>query len=182
MSRQKQGRNPRVNKEREIKTDDLWWPPDRQASRGLGGNKEYIDFRGFAWDDANRILTFEQDLVDRIDKSVNPDITYEEVLDELYEDDEGLMGLDIGVTGVVLSLSVATCIPFTSCNGGFYGGHHREHYPLVGFYARPGVVTILLEAATEADIGMITSEGEVFAYSDNVRSMLTFGRTLLNAS
>lgn len=178
MPRKRKRAIPKVDKVREINIDELWWPDHRQASRGLGGNKEYVDFRGFSWEDADRLLTFEEELVDRIDNSGDPDTTYEEVLEELYDDDEGLLGLDIGVAGVVLSLSVAKCIPFASCNGGFYGGHHREHYPLVGFYARRRVAPILLKAATEADIG-ITSDGEVFAYSDRVGDMLTFARSLL---
>jgi hypothetical protein len=57
---------------------------------------------------------FEEEL-EGIDYSGDPHTSYEEVLDELYEGDEGLMGLDIGVAGVALSLSVATCILFTSC-------------------------------------------------------------------
>lgn len=178
MPRQIKRALPKVDKVREIKIDELWWPDKRQAARGLAGNKEYRDFRGFAWEDADRILTFEEDLVNRIENSGDPDGTYQEALDELYEDDEGLLGIDIGVAGVVLSLSVAGCIPFTSCNGGVYGDHHREHYLLVGFYAHPRVVPILLKAAIEADIGL-TGKGEVFAYSDTVRSMLTFARSLL---
>lgn len=178
MSRKRTRDSPRVDKVREIKIGQLWWPEKRQATRGLGGNNEYRDFRGFSWEDANRILTLEEDLVNRIEESDDPNEAYQEALDELYEDDEGLLGLDIGVAGVVLSLSVAGCIPFTSCNGGVYGGHHREHYPLVGFYARPNVIPELLKAATEADVS-ITSDGVVFVFSDNVRCMIRFARALL---
>lgn len=171
---------PKVDKVREIKIDELWWPDKRQASSGLGGNLEYRDLRDQSWEDANRILTFEEDLVHRIEDSADPEAMYEEILDELYDDDEGLLRLDLGVTGVVLSLSVAGCIPFTSCNGGVYGGYHREYYPLVGFYTRRRVVPILLKAATEADIG-ITSDGVAFVYSDRVKDMLAFARFLLRS-
>lgn len=181
MSRKRKRNSPRVDKVREIKIDQLWWPEKRQAARGLGGNNEYRDFRGFSWEDADRILTFEEDLVNRIEDSDDTDDAYQEALDELYEDDEGLLGLDIGVAGVVLSLSVAGCIPFTSCNGGVYGDYHREHYPLVGFYTRPKTAPTLLKASAEADIS-ITSDGVVFAFSDNVRSMVSFARSLLELS
>jgi hypothetical protein len=178
ISRKRKRNSPRVDKVREIKIAHLWWPERRQA--GLGGNNEYRDFRDVSWEDANRILTFEEDLVNRIEDSDDPDAAYQEALDELYEDDEGLLGLDIGVAGVVLSLSVAGCIPFTSCNGGVYGDYHREHYPLVGCYARPNVIPALLEAATEAD-SSVTSDSAVFVFSDNIRSMLTFARSLLKS-
>ena len=169
---------PRVEIVRNIDLRKLAWPSNSQASSGLGGNKEYVDFRGLSWSDADRILTLEEELVDEIDSSNDCQGTYERIIDELYDEDEGLLGLDLGVAGVVASLSVVHCIPFTSCNGGFYGGHHPEYYPLVGFYARPKVVPGLLQAATEADIGL-TNEEEVFAYSDNVRNMIGFARSLL---
>jgi len=169
---------PRVEIVRNIDLRKLAWPSNSQASSGLAGNKEYVDFRGLEWSDADRILRLEEELVDEIDSSNDRYITYERIIDELYDEDEGLLGLDLGVAGAVASISVVHCIPFTSCNGGFYGGHHREYYPLVGFYARPKVVPLLLEAANEADIGL-TSEEEVFAYSDNVKNMLSFARSLL---
>lgn len=178
MRRKRKRALPKVDKVREIKIDELWWPDKRQASRGLGGNLEYRDLRDQSWEDANRILTFEEELVHRIEDSADPEATYEEILDELYDDDEGLLRLDIGVAGVVLSLSVAGCIPFTSCNGGIYGGHHHEHYPLVGFYMRPEFAPMLLKAATKADTS-VTSDGVVFVFSDNVKSMIRFARSLL---
>jgi hypothetical protein len=169
---------PRVEIVRHVDLRKLAWPSNSQARSGLGGNKEYVDLRGVDWSDADRILTLEEELTDEIDSSNDRQATYERIIEELYDEDEGLLGLDLGVAGVVASLSVVHCIPFTSCNGGFYGGHHPEYYPLVGFYARPKVVPILLIAATEADIGLTNEEG-VFAYSDNVENMLSFARSLL---
>ncbi len=53
----------------------------------------------------------------------------------LYESDEGLFGLDIGVASAVIALSAARCIPCSSCNGGAYGGSHQERHPVIAFYA-----------------------------------------------
>lgn len=172
-------RIPRVDKVREIDTDKLSCPHASLASHGLVGNFEYRDFRDVTWEDANRILSFEEELVLRIENSRDPNAAYEEIMDELYEDDEGILGLDVGVAAVVLSLSAAGCIPFTSCNGGFFGDHHKEYYPLVGFYARPTVVPILMKAAIEADVSVTSDEGAAFVFSDNVNSMLCFARSLL---
>jgi hypothetical protein len=170
---------PLVEIVREVNLSKLGWPDNSQASRVLGCNKNYVDFRDFSWEDAQRILSFECSLVSRIEDSDDPQAIYEEVVDELYDDDEGLLGLDNGIAAVVVSLSAAKCVPFTSCNGGFYGGHHLEYYPLVAFYARSQVVPALLDAATRANVGL-TSESEIYVYSDKVTNMMAFVRALIN--
>jgi len=119
---------------RKIDLSNLAWPSSSQASRGLCGNKEYVDFRGYSWTDANRVVTLEEEFIDQIENSNDPQTVYERIVDELYDEDEGLLGLDLGIAGVVVALSAAGCVPFASCNGGVYGGHHHEHHPLVGFF------------------------------------------------
>jgi hypothetical protein len=63
--------------------------------------------------------------------------TYEIITEELYENESWLFGLDIGVASTVIALSAARCVPFSSCNGGAYGGSHHEFHLVVAFYARP---------------------------------------------
>jgi len=96
MAKQRK-RSPKVDKVREIDVDNLWWPTVEQAGQRLGGNLQYTDFRDLSWEEANGILTFEEELLVRINESDDPDTTHDEILDELCEDPEGLFGLDLGV-------------------------------------------------------------------------------------
>jgi hypothetical protein len=172
---------PTVSSVRSIDPSALVWPSEREASEGLRcDNHSYIDFRGFSWNDARRILAFEEELVNRIKAAEDPEAARNEIMDELYEDDEGLFGMDIGVASAVVALSAGECIPFTSCNGGYYGDHHLEHYPLVGCYVRPDKISSLMNAAIEADVSMTNDEnGAVFVYTSEISGIVAFARSMI---
>jgi len=166
---------------RVIDRNYLRWPErgEAGAERNLGCNREYQDLRGFSWRDAERVAKFESQLISRLEAVTNAEEEYEEIIDELYEDDEGLFGLDIGVAAVVVGLSAAGCIPCTSCNAGAYGGTHHEQYPLVAFFAKPTHIALLLQCAEETCVGLENDEsGIIIVYAKDIRDMLAFATAL----
>jgi hypothetical protein len=168
--------------ERKVDTEALAWPESYmcEGDSGLGGNRGYMDLRRASWGDAARILAFENSLMMRLGTADDLTATLDTINDELYEDDEGLWGLDIGVASAVVALSAARCIPCTSCNGGCFGDHHHENYPIVSFYAKPAWVPYLLAAAEEAEVGLINDDrGSILVYADNISSMMLFASALI---
>lgn len=160
----------------------LAWPARGEAVRdsSLGGNIEYADLRGINWTEAKRIFGLESELIARVEAASDIEAESVSIDDDLYQSAENLHGLDIGVASTVACLSAAGCIPFTSCNGGAFGGSHREEYPLVAFFARRNAAEQILEAATEAAIGLKNGpSGCLIAYADDIRELRQFAKTLL---
>lgn len=89
--------------------------------------------------------------------------------------------MDIGVASSVVALSSAGCVPFSSCNGGAFGGSHDEDHPLVAFYTLPEMVELLLETAQEANVGLENEdEGSLLLYADDIRNMRNYANGLIN--
>lgn len=170
---------------RKVETARLGWPePGAAGARGMdegfGGNRAYSDLRSLPWKEARRVLAREQALMARISVSDDPETEYDEITDELYEDSEGLYGLDVGVAATVVALSAARCVPFSSCNGGSFGGCHHELYPLVAFYARPAHVDLLVAAAEEANSGLEHGpRGCLVAFARNIEASVSFAAALI---
>jgi hypothetical protein len=170
---------------RKVELEKLGWPAPGAAGAegmdsGFGGNRAYSDLRSFGWRDARRVLDKEQALIARISASDDPEGEYDEIADELYEDDEGLYGLDLGVAAAVVALSAARCIPFSSCNGGAFGEGHLELYPLVAFYARTAHLEALLAAAEDAGCGLENgSNGCLVIFAGNIESLQSFAAGMI---
>jgi hypothetical protein len=128
------------------------------------------------WGEARRVFTLESDLIDRIEKATDIDAESESIEDYLYRRAENLHGLDLGIASTVICLSAARCVPFTSCNGGAFGGRHQEAYPLAAFFARSRTTEQILVSAGEADIGLENGPGGAFAASILERRRLLGGR------
>ncbi|WP_027553442.1 hypothetical protein [Bradyrhizobium sp. Cp5.3] len=159
----------------------LCWPraAEVEAETNPGCNRDYQDLRNLSWDDVETISALEAELVARLEAATDLDAEYEAISDELYDDPEGILGLDIGVAATVATLSAAGCIPISSCNGGAYGGHHHENYPVVAFFAKAGRLDLLLECAKEADVGLENDEsGLLMLYSNDIRKMRFFADAL----
>lgn len=171
-----------VEVERDVNSSQVVWVPDDVLDSGwYSGNHEWFDTRGTTWSQAQEALQSEERLLEQLgllDDSWDEDSElYEEVTLERFE---SLMGLDIGVASTVSALSAAGCLPFTSCNGGCLGGHHQENYPLVAFYARSQWIPELLEAATEAQVGLVNGDqNSLVVYTGDIHRMLAYGRTLI---
>jgi hypothetical protein len=172
-----------VELERTINTEALGWPEADMCEddSGLGGNRGYCDLRGAPWEEAAGALALEESLLGRLRSADDLAATLDIIKDELYEDPEGLWGLDIGVASTVIALSAAGCIPCTSCNGGCFGDGHHEGYPLVSFYAMPAWVPYLLEAAEEAKVGLVNEDtGSMLVYADDISRMMLFASALID--
>jgi hypothetical protein len=166
---------------RSISPNGLRWPKPNEAAneRNLGCNRSYVDLRGCSWSQFDRIFEFESQFIARLVSAGNQEQEYNAIADELCEDDEGLLGLDIGVASAVVALSTAGCIPFSSCNGAAFGGSHHEEHPLVAFFSRPQFVSVLMQTAEEANTGVENdTSGALVLYANDIRNMLHFAKAL----
>jgi hypothetical protein len=164
---------------REIDAHHLDWPERGNAGHdsGLGCNREYSDLRWLSWGEAKRVFRLEGDLIARIESASDPEVELEAIEEESFECTEHLYGLDLGVASTAIALSAAGCVPFSSCNGGAFGGRHYEQYPLVAFFARAHAAELLLSAAEEANIG-VHGRSYLIVYADDIRNMRSFAQCL----
>lgn len=167
---------------RTVQGPSLSWPAPGAAGDDstLGGNRPYIDLRRLPWSEAVRVYELEAELISRVESADEPEDEAARIEDELYEDDVGLYGLDLGVASTVVALSSAQCVPFASCNAGAFGGEHHEAYPLVAFHASRQTLDSLLNCAIEADIGLVVEDtGEVVAYGPTIAHMRAFAGLII---
>ena len=66
------------------------------------------------WREVKRVYSVERNYIARIEASTDPEEEHTMFEDKLYEDPEGIYGLDIGVASTVVTLSTARCISFSS--------------------------------------------------------------------
>ena len=133
--------------------------------------------------EARRVFSVEGEYITRIETSADPDEEYDLIEDELYDDPEGIYGLDIGVASTVVALSAARCIPFSSCNGGAFGGSHHEFHPVVAFFSRRQTAPLLLECAEETNSGLVSENtGNLVVYADDIRNIRAFACALIARS
>ena len=171
-----------VTIERRVVSEHLAWPASGEAMNEgtLGCNRSYVDLRRLTWLEARRVYSVEDVLLARIETSSTPNEEHGLIEDELYEDAEGIYGLDIGVASAVVALSAARCVPFSSCNGGAFGGCHHESHPVVALFARPETTSLLVECAEEADCGLLSGEmGHLVVYANDIRNMRAFSTALI---
>jgi hypothetical protein len=159
----------------------LRWPEEDECDHdaGLGGNRNYEDMRGMTWPDVDLIMDIENVALTRIFASDKPDEEEGLIEEEFLEDPEWPM-FDIGVASLVSALSACGCVPFTSCNGGVFGGaRHHELYPLVAFHCLPKSIDLIIEAAKATGVGLEKGgNGAVVAFASDIRNMMTFAQAL----
>jgi hypothetical protein len=167
---------------RQVGVPELGWPEPGEAAdeSSLGCNRAYRDLRRLSWTDAKNALADEARLIVRIENAEDPEDELSAIEEEYDESEIELYGLDIGVASTVVALSAARCVPFASCNGAAFGGRHHEVYPLVAFYAKPASANLLVEIATEADIGIENGEyGCLVVLSDDIRKFPRFADAMI---
>ncbi len=174
----------RVSIERRVDSNVVGWPVGSEILGALQvTNHQYLDLRRLSWSEAKRVWREEAEFMARIQAADDPEDEHDIIWEELYEEDIGLYGLDLGIASTVVSLSAAGCWPYASCNGGAYGRSHHEKHPLVVFYARREIVPLLMECATQAAIGLVNQDGgSLMAYSNEVLDMSKFAALILLAS
>ena len=159
----------------------LDWPEGERfkADSGLGGNRLYEDLRRQPWWLYREALAYEQAFIRNFETAADDDARAD-LLEALDEDEASacLCGLDPGVASCVLALSASRCAPFTSCNGGAFGGRHLESYPLVSFFVRPALAPHLLSCAEEVDVGLLDYAGALQVYARKITHMLDFAEIL----
>ncbi len=152
---------------------DLAWFEGEDAAddSGLGCNRDYRDLRGKTWADVRRVLQCERRLM----------FDAEEGKRVSGVDGEGpeLDGLDLGVASAVNAVSALGCIPFTSCNGGWFGGIHASAQLIVGFYLRPAHLPHVQQAAAQAEIGLRQAQhGGMCLIADDPEALMAFAVAL----
>jgi hypothetical protein len=101
--------------------------------------------------------------------------------DARYEDDRECACFDIGITSAVCCLCALGAMPFVSCSGGWPFAPHREHYPLVGFFADPVLLSAFVPFARSRDVGLENTEpGGALLYAPSIPRMVGFVRSVFN--
>lgn len=156
--------------ERNVHPERLSWPEPGEAmdEMSLVCNRFYTDLRRLSWKEARRVYALEEKYIERIEDLSQSNVEREAIEAELEDAYfSGLYGLDLGVASTVVSLSAARCVPFASCNAGAFGGVHFESYPLVAFYIREEMTTLLLECSEESNTGLNeAADGCVVVYAN----------------
>lgn len=160
----------------------LTWPRSPEAA-AAASNREFIDLSDLTWSEAEEALEQEEGLIRRIADAAALPLSELDIDAELDEGEyigwleEPWGCLDLGIAGVVASLSAAGCLTVSSCNG---SRGHRESHPLVAFHCKRALLPILLECAERAECGMVnSSDGTAVVYATNVYSLLTFAREII---
>mgnify|MGYP001156573155 CR=1 FL=1 len=144
---------------------------DAAEDSGLGCNRDYRDLRAMSSADLRRVIRAEANLIDQVLEGGLNDGAFEMGPDWQLEVEE----LELGTASAVVALSVIGCIPYTSCNGGVFGGTHAADRLMVGFYMRPAHVEIVREASRSAGVGLTNDRcGGVYVVADDPRSMIAF--------
>lgn len=170
-----------VDIERTVTADDLDWPWGVAAERDdVGCNREYWRLPSIGWGRVAKIIEQERQVIDRL--CASPDFRsahHDWPLKRENGEAEALIGLELGVNAPVAALKAARCFPFYSCNGGAFGGQHYEEYPAIAFYCRAELLPFIVEAAEEADVGLVPSHRVgVAAYARNVDALIDMAAAL----
>lgn len=167
---------------------EVGWPDwiDMGDDSGLGANRQYEDLRNMSWELVQEAFEAEKSAINEFILTGGGGGEEAEFGEDDGEDDvsevelDPLWGLDMGVASAVLALSAAGCVPFTSCNGGAFGGGHYEKYPLVGFYLPRQLATILPRIVADAGVGLYQHGGGVFqVYANEIPAMMRFAERML---
>ncbi len=158
----------------------LRWPSESDCDddNHLGLNQSYIDLRGFSFSDVHDIIEIEKEFKNSLVKGGD----YEDCLEVFFEEVDSrvapeLSGLDPGIASSVVALSALGCVPFTSCNGGEFGGTHPEKMPLVGFFVPLDHVPGLIGAARASHVGLVNDVagmGALILFSARTPDLQTF--------
>lgn len=157
----------------DLALSDLAWfeGDDAGDDSGLGCNRDYRDLRGKSWVDVRRVLECERHLIGELKaRGWASD-----------EDGDGpeVEGLGLGVAAAVTALSALGCTPFTSCNGGAFGGEHEADRLIVGFYARPEHCQALEEVCLAVQTKLHGEHGALWIKANVPEGMLDWAERLL---
>lgn len=175
---------------REVSPEGLSWPGDADAqSDSLEANHHYIpDIRLARWEDVDRVLALEAEYLPQLEAAVDAEGEWERICDGIVrggvdDGDDFFVALDPGVASATLALGAIGCIPFWSCNGGVFGGHHAEFHPCIQFFAHAQHAPLILKCAEKADVGVSQDEhGRCTLFANDVGPLRAFADALRRAS
>lgn len=155
----------------------VWFEGDEAgAGTGLGCNLDYEDLRGLSLEEVRRVVALESEQVATL---LADGSGCDGCDDGCHRCHLEIEGLELGVVSAVAALSAIGCIPYTSCNGGVFGGEHTADLLIVGFYLRPPHVETVRDAARRAGVGLTNDrDGGVYVVTDDPRAMICFAMKL----
>lgn len=171
---------------RQFSPDDLpplslshlaWFEGDEACEgTGLGCNRDYQDLRGMALEDLRQVVDQESDEIKRV---LAGEVGCDGCHEGCEECQPEIQGLELGVVSAVVALSAIGCIPYTSCNGGAFGGEHAADLLIVGFYLRPPLIQAVREAGRVAGVGLMNDRnGGFYVVTDDPWAMIAFAMKL----
>lgn len=165
--------NADVDIEQSVSASLMEMPDEERltCTSGLLENHEYEQMWDVSIAEASETIASEAELLARIEAipEEQQEEKLEEIYDELREDCDLLIGLDFGVAGLVNALTATGCVTISSCNGGVMGDDHALPHPSIIFHAPTTLVELLLQAAEEANTGLInTHTGMLEVYCDDI--------------
>lgn len=169
-----------ISVERSVDPSLIRWPMKDILSgqEGENVNRLFFNLAGMPWPTVEKVIQYEEQSLARIEsggEEEEEDESEDEDWDE-WEDPKHLFGLDLGVASAVAALSAANCFPVSSCTG--ESGHNAPP-PTVLFRSRVARVPDVIEAAEEADCGLINNYDSLELYAAHVRNLVEFARALL---
>lgn len=164
----------------------LAWPDDGDAaSDSLEANHDYIrDIRLARLEDVERVIARERPVLSLLSAAPDAEAEWEVQRERIAAQsidaaDDYFVALDPGVASATLALGAIGCIPYWSCNGGAYGGHHASPRPTIQFFARAEHAPLLLSSAQHASVGLSQDEhGRCAIVAESLDAMLAFALAL----
>ena len=154
-----------------------WIDEERAATEGgLLENHDYVDLRGFGFDEVEDVYAHEAEIFDRISMGID-DKEFDDLIVEF--DETYFLPLEVGIVSGVLAVSALGCVPITSCRGNTLHDRHRFDAPTILFYARPEHLATLLVAARAAGVSIVNNNDKVELYSDDIRKIHAFALAII---
>jgi len=150
------------------------------AAEGFGDNRDYHDLRGITWREAKDALGREIDLLSGLEPSDTADAferAVEEIEDVLGDEINPLFWtVDLGVTGLVATLSAAGYVTTYSCRGHPHG--RGCAHPVVRLACDRARLEALVSCVTRVGCGLVV-DGLVEVWDRSVAGLLTLAQEIL---
>ena len=162
-------------------TDDELDVADEEGD--LAGNQHYLDLRATSLSDLAHALDWEGALILQVRRSKDPAEAELAVYASRPPDDEreSLWNMDLGVASASVALAVAGACPFTSCNGGAFGGVHDKARPQVRFYLQDAELDALSEWAEQAGAWIEVRDDALTLVAQDLDILLRFAQIAARA-
>lgn len=155
--------------------------PPSAGRDGLGLQREYIDLRSLDAHAAAGLLADEIRYLDELSDQAPSADQFETLIGDFEYDQDGLLPVDLGVQGIVATLSAAGFVTIDSCRG-HWGRGFREQ-PQVAFLADRRRVEHLAQLAASRGCGLSASDADrrvVLLWARTIAHLLDVARDVLD--